>query len=114
MSTNYTDLLAQKAALERQAAELEKQLSQARKEERSGVIAQIKTLMAEHGLTAADLEGKVRSAGGPKEKSSTAGRTVAPKYRDPASGSTWTGRGLKPKWLTAALDAGKKIEDFTI
>ena len=109
--TSYTDLLAQKATLERQAAELEKQLQQARKEERSGVIAQIKSLMAEHGLTADDLAGKLGKA--PKE-SANKGKTVAPKYRDPASGSTWSGRGLKPKWLSTALEAGKKLEDFAL
>jgi len=114
MSTNYSDLLAQKAALDRQAAELEKRLAQARKEERSGVVTQIKSLMAEHGLTIADLEVRGRSTGGAKERTSTAGRTVAPKYKDPASGQTWTGRGLQPKWLAAALADGKKIEDFAI
>lgn len=109
--TSYTDLLAQKATLERQAAELEKQLQQARKQERSGVINQIRALMAEHGLTADDLAGKSGKA--PKE-SANRGKTVAPKYKDPASGSTWTGRGLKPKWLSAALGAGKKLEDFAL
>jgi len=24
---------------------------------------------------------------------------VSPKYRDPATGRTWSGRGKKPKWL---------------
>jgi DNA-binding protein H-NS len=28
--------------------------------------------------------------------------------------NAWSGRGLKPKWLTAALAAGKKIEEFAI
>jgi hypothetical protein len=27
---------------------------------------------------------------------------------------TWTGRGVKPRWLRALTDAGKKIEDFLI
>jgi DNA-binding protein H-NS len=40
---------------------------------------------------------------------------VAPKYRNPANPSeTWAGRGLKPRWLTAALKGGKKLEDFSI
>lgn len=39
---------------------------------------------------------------------------VAPKYRDAATGATWTGRGKQPKWLAAALKGGKKIEDFKI
>jgi DNA-binding protein H-NS len=34
-----------------------------------------------------------------KTRSSTAGNKVAPKYRDPATGNTWTGRGKAPKWI---------------
>ena len=41
-------------------------------------------------------------------------KKVAAKYRDPASGNTWTGRGLQPKWVQAAVAAGKKLEDFAI
>jgi DNA-binding protein H-NS len=108
--TTYQNLLAQKAALEKQAAELEKALTDARRAERAGVISQIKTLMSEHGLTVADLGGK---AGG-KAPSASAGRKVAPKYRNTATGETWTGRGLQPKWIQAALASGKKIEDFAI
>lgn len=41
--------------------------------------------------------------------------TVAPKYRNPDNPSeTWAGRGLKPRWLAAALKAGGKLEDFAI
>src|SRR5271168_812416 len=40
---------------------------------------------------------------------------VAPKYRNPEnSNETWAGRGLKPRWLAAAIKGGKKIEDFAI
>jgi|ERR1700678_2155965 DNA-binding protein H-NS len=40
---------------------------------------------------------------------------VAPKYRNPDNHSeNWAGRGLKPRWLTAAMKAGKKPEDFLI
>lgn len=34
------------------------------------------------------------------------------KYRDPATGMTWSGRGLQPKWLKVALADGKRLEDF--
>jgi DNA-binding protein H-NS len=40
---------------------------------------------------------------------------VAPKYRNPKNPSeTWAGRGLKPRWLAAAIKAGKKLEHFSI
>ena len=82
MST-YQDLVAKRDELTRQAAELEKQLQEARRAERAGVIAQIKSLMAEHELTVADLGGKTGKANG---TSSTAGRKVAPKYRNASTG----------------------------
>src|SRR5450755_845171 len=40
---------------------------------------------------------------------------VAPKYRNPETpAETWAGRGLKPRWLAAAIKSGKKLEDFLI
>jgi len=39
---------------------------------------------------------------------------VAPKYRDAATGMTWTGRGKQPKWLAAYIKEGKKLADFAI
>jgi DNA-binding protein H-NS len=40
---------------------------------------------------------------------------VAPKYRNPENpAETWAGRGLKPRWLAAALKSGKKLDDFVI
>jgi DNA-binding protein H-NS len=42
-------------------------------------------------------------------------RKVKPKYRNPADGSqTWTGRGKRPRWYSAALAAGKKEKDLLI
>lgn len=100
--TSIQELLAQKAALEKQIAE-------AQRAARADAIAKVKALMAEYGLTAADLAGKAPAA--PKAE---AGKKVAAKYRDPASGQSWTGRGLKPKWLQAALASGKQLSDFAL
>ncbi|MBK3780098.1 H-NS histone family protein [Paraburkholderia aspalathi] len=38
----------------------------------------------------------------PKEK-----RIVPPKYRDPKTGATWSGRGLAPKWIAAAKNRNR-------
>ena len=94
-----------------QKAELEKQIESLSREQRGTAIAQVKALMSDHGLTLADLAAK--SAAGVK-KPSTSGSKVAAKYRDPGTGTTWSGRGLKPKWLRAAIEGGRKIEDFAI
>ena len=40
---------------------------------------------------------------------------VVPKYRNPEQPSeTWAGRGKTPRWLTAQLNSGKRIDDFRI
>jgi DNA-binding protein H-NS len=40
---------------------------------------------------------------------------VFPKYRNPVRPSeTWAGRGKQPRWLTAELRSGKKLDDFRI
>lgn len=57
------------------------------------------------------------TAGGSNRKRGRGGvrGTVAPKYRNPDNpAETWAGRGLKPRWLAAAMKTGKKLEDFSI
>jgi DNA-binding protein H-NS len=40
---------------------------------------------------------------------------VTPKYRNPDRPSeTWAGRGKKPRWLVAQLEAGRQVEEFSI
>jgi DNA-binding protein H-NS len=39
---------------------------------------------------------------------------VLPKYRNPKTSETWSGRGKLPRWLVAAMKSGKKIEEFRI
>ncbi|GAB6538753.1 hypothetical protein bcgnr5376_59100 [Bacillus cereus] len=41
------------------------------------------------------------------------GKPVA-MYRNPVDGASWSGRGLKPKWLLAALEAGRTQDEFLI
>ena len=96
-----TDLLAQKAALEKQIADVQR-------EQRSEAVTKVKAMMAEYGLTLADIGSKAPAM--PKKTTSK----VAAKYHDPATGDTWSGRGLKPKWLTAALAAGRSLSEFTV
>ena len=43
------------------------------------------------------------------------GRTVVPKYRDPANpDQTWAERGQAPRWLVAYENQGRKRDDFLI
>lgn len=96
-----------------QRAELDKKITEARREKRGDAIAKIRALMAEHGLSAADIAGKAVSARAATGTGTSTGK-VAAKYRNAATGDAWTGRGLQPRWLRAALEGGAKIEDFKI
>jgi DNA-binding protein H-NS len=51
--------------------------------------------------------------GGKKARGGPRG-SVAAKYRHPETGETWAGRGLKPRWLTAAMKSGKSLESFAV
>ena len=59
--------------------------------------------------------GRLITNGSGRKRGGGARGAVAPKYRNPENpAETWAGRGLKPRWLAAALKAGKKLEDFSI
>lgn len=92
--------------------ELRKQLEAERKGERTLAIAKAKELIKTHDLTAAELGFSGKGAG--KRASGDKRNVVAPKYQDPASGKTWTGRGKSPAWLSAQLAAGRNKQDFLI
>ncbi len=97
---NLKELLAQKA-------EIEKAIEDARRQGKAESIAKVRALMAELDVSLEDLKSRGKGDSKPTGK-------VPPKYRHAATGDTWSGRGLKPKWLTAAMATGKKLEDFAI
>lgn len=83
--------------LQAQIAELTIQAEQARKQEIASAVAQIKSLMEEYGITIEDLSKPSKSSAAKRE-------SVPPKYRNPATGKTWTGRGKSPKWIADAVN----------
>jgi DNA-binding protein H-NS len=92
---------------------LEEQIQQTKKQERGEAIEKVKSLMAEYGLTVADL-GARAPTGKVKKAKSSGGNKVAAKYRNASTGETWSGRGLQPRWLKAALASGRKLSDFAV
>lgn len=109
--TTYRNVKSQIAQLEKQAADLFKK-------EVTAVLEKVRGLIAEYGLTAADLgfSGKANKA----VKATRTKKTVAPKpagvpmYADPASGKTWTGKGKPPNFIVEGLKSGKSKDDFLI
>jgi DNA-binding protein H-NS len=74
---------------------------------RKDVIAQIKELAASIDISVEIIESK--------NPSSRAGKKVEVKYRHPENPKlTWTGRGMKPKWLKELVDSGRNISEFSV
>lgn len=90
--SDYKTLLQQKA-------ELDARIAEAMKTERACAVTEVRTLVQQYQLTEQD----VFPTRGVKSK----GSVGEPKYRDPATGSTWTGRGKPPNWIQ-----GKEREQF--
>jgi len=82
----YKELLQQREALEIQ-------IKEARARELSDAIALVRKTVDEFGLTVSDV---FRPS---DRRSLSKGSKVKPKYRNPATGETWTGRGKPPVWI---------------
>lgn len=98
--------------LMRELAEINMLAEAETKRARQSSINEVLALMKERGLTIDDLDQRRRKA-----KSGEAGdqrKTVAPKYRDPIGGMTWTGRGKEPIWLKNAVSSGRSRDEYLI
>ena len=93
--SSYNELLAQRE-------QLDKQIKEAIAREKADGIAKAKLIIEQYGLSASDLFSR-------KSGCKSAGGKVAPKYRNPSSGETWTGRGKAPKWI-----AGRDRSNYLI
>lgn len=98
--SNLQDMIAQREALDA-AIKVQQEAAKA------DAIAAARKFIEEQGLTQADVfPAKVKPAA-PVTK-------VAIKYRDD-KGNTWSGRGVKPRWLTNALaNPGVTQEQFRV
>src|SRR5579863_8070161 len=97
--------MSQYAELKAQIAKLQAQADDARRTEVGNVIAEIRQKIAEYGLSAHDLGfAEAARRGRPPKKA-----PLPPKFQDPKSGNTWSGRGKPPNWIV-----GKNRDRFLI
>lgn len=114
MST-LSELQQQINQAEARVNELREKLAEQKNNERAQAIASAKELIKTFQLSANDLGFSGKKSPARKERPVGDKRmSVAPKYQDPASGKTWTGRGKTPAWLAAQLAAGRSKQDYLI
>ncbi|WP_269467646.1 H-NS histone family protein [Paraburkholderia pallida] len=104
-------------AITQKIAKLQKQAEAIAEKQSSIGLAKIRDLMHKHGLNLADIESFVGKRRGRKPGAKAANgaakalhpnaHPVAPKYADPKTGATWTGRGRAPAWIRDVKDRSK-------
>ena len=82
--------------LKAQAEALAQQAEVARLAELNAIISAIREQVTEYGITPEQIFGRRRTvAANPRAP-------ISPKYRDPKTGATWSGRGKAPQWIAKA------------
>ncbi len=90
-------------------ADIQSELRRKQQQKRQDVINQVKSLLAENGMSLDDLPGRSSAA------KSTGRSKVAPKYRNKSDPEqTWSGRGRKPRWVSDYLAQGGDLQDIAI
>src|ERR1700757_4141479 len=87
-------------------------LSERLTSEKRELETRLAKLRRDQGLPRLKADGEAATEPRPERRKFA---SVSPKYRNPEHPSeTWSGRGKRPRWLTAALSAGRTIEEFII
>ncbi len=81
--------------LKAQLATLNLKIEVARADEKAAAIREIQARMCQWGIQLRDLQ---VARNGRRYVPMKSGRYV-PKYRDPDSGATWSGKGREPRWV---------------
>lgn len=96
--------------LQTQIAHLQQEADAIFQQEKAQAISRIKEEIDRYGITVIDLGFRPgSSASGARVMAATSA-----KYRNPATGAEWSGRGPTPKWLKEQMAAGKSKEHFRI
>jgi DNA-binding protein H-NS len=111
---------SQQAKIHKEIEKLQKQAQALEAKSRKPVINNLVRTMKEFDISPEEIAsafGRSKAkAGRPAKATKTGGvkKPVAPKYRHPASGATWTGRGKAPLWVVEAEKNGQPRQQFLI
>lgn len=105
--------LSEKEKIEQEIERLKANARALVERHRGPALESILHAMREYDISPQDVANAYNSANKGSRRSGSK-QTVAPKYRDPATGKTWTGRGRTPRWLTAAEEQGQHRDTFLI
>ena len=92
------------SALRQQVADLQAEIARRTEEAKRELRAEFDARLADAGLKITDLYGGIAAQPGlVRAKVLKVTQSADPKYREPKTGATWSGRGRAPKWVEAIL-----------
>ena len=90
--------------IDNEIEELKNKRTELLKTQRVHQLAEVKKLIAQYSFTIKELGIKTTRKTKPK-----------PKYKNPQNDKeTWSGRGIKPKWVVEYLSTGKTLDEILI
>ena len=87
------DLMAQRA-------EIDRQISETKNANLATCLSTALAVFTDSGFTREEAASAMAAAFSRKVKKPRVAK-LAPKYRNPETGATWSGRGVQPKWYQA-------------
>lgn len=101
-----SELLDHKKSLQKEMKAVEKAIGSLQDRERKAALAAAEKAAAEMGFSLADLTGGGKGAKRP---------ALPAKYKNPSNpDQTWSGRGRRPDWIRAAIEAGEDLSNYEI
>lgn len=100
------------AALMGEVERLKKQAGFVRNTEVKGIVSKIQQQMRQYNISPQDLGLASADTSTQRKNKPHTRRKAVPKFKDPVTGATWSGRGRTPKWISQAK--GKTKQDFAI
>ena len=115
---NYATL---QAKIQKEIEKLRKQAQSLQSKRRKPVIQSIVRSMKDYDITIDEITAalgkspaKAKSSVAKSKPAGAARKSVPAKYRNPATGDTWTGRGKAPRWVVDAEASGQSRDQFLI
>ncbi len=113
-----TSYSAEKTRIQKEMQKLEKKMQQLKNKQRKPVITGIVRSMHEYDITPEEIAAAFnRKSSGRKTagaRKTTVKAPIPPKYKNPQTGATWSGRGKAPRWIADAEASGISRETFAI
>ncbi|HLR83130.1 MAG TPA: H-NS histone family protein [Paenalcaligenes sp.] len=103
---------AEKEKIEKEIQKLQRKMHSLKTRQRRPVMNTIVRSMIEYEITPEEIERLYKRQ---VERAKRGGRSkLPPRYQNPETGVTWSGRGRPPKWIVEAEAQGRSRDEFLI